>query len=757
MLSKGIKIGFLFIALAVNAFAQKPLKVTVLDNNRQPVPLAYINEYDPANHKLLLSMQTDDDGITMLNAVYPCDIEVVALGFETIKVSYQAAPVIPEVKLFITKKYSPLDEVVVTGLSEPVKLKDALSSYQVIPRSLIQAQGAVTLDDVLKTQLNISLSNDNILGAGIGMQGMGGDKVKILIDGMPLNGREAGNINISQVNMNNVDRIEIVQGPMSVVYGTDALGGVINVITKKDNKPLALRAGGYYESIGKYNADVSLAFKAGSRNQFTVGAGRNFFQGWGYLDTPMTFQSDTLNDVKRSFQFKPIEQRLANLAYIYTAPSQFKLQLFSDYLKETVTNKGPIEVWDPYNSYAFDEYYKTTRSMNRLAMNGKLGKTGKWQSQSGYMLYYRTKNKFRKNMVSLNEIPTAGKGDQDTSLFNDVSTRGSYNNNFRKLNYTVGYDVNMQFAHSTRINGTNKTMHDYAAYANVNMPLVKDKLVLQLGARAAYNTGYKPPVIPSADLLFTPIKKLQVRASYSQGYRAPSLKEMYLSFIDINHYIIGNPDLKPEESKHAQLSASYQLYQKEADYIQFMVTGYYNDVKNGIVLLALHPEDTTSIDYQYGNITRQSNNITTVQADGQWRKFHYRIGYSNKYTFEQKGSYKAFNAGEATAMLQYAWKKPKINFSLFYKYNAAQPFLQKGIDGTAIYNGRISAYSLCDLSAEKRFVNNKVQIVAGIKNVFNVVRPQTSGVSAVSSAHGGSEAGSFLPRSVFTSVRVSLD
>lgn len=757
MLSKGIKIGLLFIALAADAFAQKPLQVTILDNNRQPVALAYVNEYDAANHSLRSSVQTDDAGMAAIHPQYPCDIEVVALGFETIKKNYPDAPVLGDIKLFISKKYSPLDEVVVTGLSQPVKLKDALSSYQVIPRSVIQAQGAVTLNDVLKNQLNVNMGNDNILGSNVGMQGMGGDKVKILIDGMPLNGREAGNINIGQINLNNVDRIEIIQGPMSVVYGTDALGGVINVITKKDNKSLALRLGTYYESIGKYNGDISLSFKTNRRSQVTLGVGRNFFQGWGYLDTPMIFHTDTLKDVQRSFMLKPIEQRLANVAYSYTAPSQFKLQFFSDYLKETVTNKGPLHIWDPYGGcYAFDEYYKTTRSMNRLSLNGKLGKTGQWQSQSSYMLYYRTKNRLRKNMVSLVEIPTAGQGDQDTSIFNDVSTRGSYSNTFRKIEYTAGYDVNMEFAHSTRINGTNKTLQDYAAYANVSTPVVKDKLVLQLGARAAYNTSYKPPVIPSANLLFTPIKKLQVRASYSHGYRAPSLKEMYLSFIDINHYIIGNTDLKPEQSSHGQLSASYQLYKKDADYMQVMVTGYYNDVKNGIVLLALHPEDTTSIEYQYNNITHQSNTITTAQLDGEWRRFHYQLGYSNKHMFEEKGAYKAFDAAEATAMLQYSLKKPRINFSLFYKYNGAQPFLQTGIDGSAVYNGRISAYHLCDVSVEKKFISNKIQVVAGIKNLFNVIRPQTSGVAA-SSAHGTNGASSFLPRSVFTSLRISLD
>src|SRR5690606_20374711 len=108
----------------------------------------------------------------------------------------------------------------------------------------------------------------------------------------------------------------------------------------------------------------------------------------------------------------------------------------------------------------------------------------------------------------------------------------------------------------------------------------------------------------------------------AQGYRAPSLKEMYLSFIDLNHYIIGNENLKAESSKHIQLSASYQVFEKDSEYLQFIVTGFYNDVYNGITLAPLNPQDSMSIEYTYANLSRQSNTIASVQADGQYKNLH---------------------------------------------------------------------------------------------------------------------------------------
>ena len=205
-----------------------------------------------------------------------------------------------------------LDETVVTGVPAPVRLQNALAQYRVITRDQMKAQGAMTVADALTTQLNITVGNDRVLGANLTMQGLGGDKIKVLIDGLPVNGRENGNIDLGQLSLNNVARIEIVQGPMSVLYGSDALGGVINIITAKPKKPLEASAGFNYESVGHYNADVAGAWRISERQSIQAGAGRNFSDAFGYLDTVAP---------QRARIFKPKEQWLANGAYYYTSPS----------------------------------------------------------------------------------------------------------------------------------------------------------------------------------------------------------------------------------------------------------------------------------------------------------------------------------------------------------------------------------------------------------------------------------------------------
>ncbi len=747
--------GILGILLSAVALQAQTLRLQLTDkNNGETIPFAYVHLLS-ATGTMQNTVQSDENGVVNIVAEeYPVTIEVNALGFETAKRTFLTAPAANVITLYLSKKFSALNEVVVTGLNTPQKQKDALSVYRIITKEQIQAQGAVTLNEVMKNQLNVRVSNDNILGSNMRMQGLSGDKVKILIDGLPINGREGGNINLSQINLNNVDRIEIIQGPMSVVYGTDALGGIVNIITKTEKKPLSVNAGAYYESIGRYNFDASVSKRIGQRNQVTIGGGRNAFAGWNKIEQVKTYEDDTLY-YARSFLFKPNEQYLGNFAYNYTAPSGFNARLASDYMQEMVTNKGVLETWDPFNgAYTKDEYYHTKRWMNRLSLNGKLGK-GTWQSQNGYMLYYRTRTSYLKDMVTLQQELNSQAGAQDTSSFSDVYARASYNNRVgSRFDYTVGYDINLQFATSLKITGKDKQIQDYAAYVNLSYELLKDKLKAQAGFRGAYNTVYNPPIIPTLNILYTPVKKLQIRASYAEGYRAPSLKEMYLSFIDLNHYIVGNENLKAESSRHIQVSASYQAYEKANDYLQLIVTGFYNDVYNGITLAPTNPDDPNSIKYTYANLSHQSNAIATVQADGQYSNFHYQLGYSYNHTFADPGNYNAFSASEATATLQYMWKKPGINFNTVYKLSGSQPFLQSNIDGSASYNGTQNAYHLCDVSLEKKFFERKLQVIAGVKNLFDFQQATISG-RVSSGTHGGGIA-SFLPRSVFTSLRLSL-
>ena len=177
-----------------------------------------------------------------------------------------------------------LKEVVITGQLSELASEEAVHDINIINAKVINSGIFSSLTDILKYQNNIQISNDNILGSKINIQGISGENIKILIDGVPVIGRLDGNIDISQINLNNVERIEIVEGPMSVNYGSDALAGTINIITKKaDKKNIDQFFNSYYESVGKYNNSILLNHKYKNQsvsNLFT----RNYFSGWSKED-----------------------------------------------------------------------------------------------------------------------------------------------------------------------------------------------------------------------------------------------------------------------------------------------------------------------------------------------------------------------------------------------------------------------------------------------------------------------------------------
>ncbi len=633
-----------------------------------------------------------------------------------------------------------LQETVVTGVPAPVKLQNALSQYRVITQAAMKAQGAATVADALSTQLNINLGSDAVLGTNITMQGLGGDKVKLLIDGLPVNGRENGNIDLGQLSLNNVARIEIVQGPMSVVYGSDALGGVINIITKEAAEKTEVNAGMLWQSTGTYNVDAAASFR-GKGQSLQLGAGRNFSDGYGYADTSYP---------ERARIFKPKEQWLANLGYRCRVSDRLAFNLASDFVAETITARGSV-IGYPYYATAVDEYYRTIRSNNRLQASGKWGK-GQWRLDNSYALYHRVRESRVKDLVTLNEKADTSVGSQDTSRFDDITLRSNYASSIGKLRYDGGYDLLFQSARSGKFGDTVHKADDYALYANAAMDFFQKKLTTQLGLRVAYNTAFQSPLIYSFNLLYRPQERWQIRASVAKGFRSPSLKEQFLDFVDQNHNIIGNPNLKPEHGTNVQASASWQFGADKAFRGGLTATGYYNDVRN-VISLANPDHDPASINRIYGNIARQRNAIGNLQAEGRWKDLYALIGGSLTHVLAADSGYDAFNSVEATATLRYSIRPVKMLVSVFYKYTGPTRQLSAFADGSALYDVDLPGYNMMDASLSRRFWKGRLEVIAGLKNIFNVQELTPTGTATSVHSGGG---GVLLPRRMFASMRVRL-
>jgi outer membrane receptor for ferrienterochelin and colicins len=665
-------------------------------------------------------------------------IQVSYLGYQTLTDTLNSDH--PPAKLELKRNDVVMGEQVITGQSTSDFATNAVERIRVIDRTRIETQGAVNLRDLLSNELNVRITQDNILGSGMEIQGMSGQNVKILLDGVPLIGRMNGQLDLSQINLSNIERIEIVEGPMSAAYGTDALGGVIHLISRKPKKQIEAGVNSYYETIGHYNIDarVGLAIR---KHQFAVSGGRYFFDGW-----------DPQTNFNRAQLWKPKEQYFGDLTYSITSgPVRVRYQGTAFY--ETVFNRG-APVVTPYQAIARDEYYRTLRSTHNLSLNTTFKKGRTLDLIFAYSLYNRRRNTYQRDMTTLNDQLTTNKGDQDTILMHNAVMRGVYNHirEGKRVSFQAGYDFNLDFALGGRLTGGLKTMQEYSFFGTVDINPIKG-LNIRPAIRYGYHTAYTLPFIGSLALKYTINEEFTIRASYARGFRTPTLKELYLFFVDINHNIRGNENLKPEDSHNTNVSFTWQRA-KDKWSLRLEQTVFYNYLTNQIQLALVRPE---SLLYTYINIGRyQTVGFQTTQ------RFRYK-GLSVDVGLVVTGRYNVAReqnnalpsmlfSPEVRTQLSYTFKKINLTLAGFYKYNGRIP-------GFLVVSGEtkqttIGDYHLLDATVTKGFWKNRIQISVGAKNLLNVRNVQASAVSTVHSGGGSMAIGTGV--SGFVSFRLNF-
>ena len=289
-----------------------------------------------------------------------------------------------------------IKEVVITGQLESTSVDNSVHKIRIIDGKAINSGLYHNLADIIQKQLNINLFEDNVLGSSIALQGISGQNVKILIDNVPVIGRLNGNIDLSQINLNNIERIEIVEGPLSTIYGTDALAGTINLISKQGTKDTK-QFSSLYESVGRYNFDVFISNN--NLNYMSYNFGRKYFNGWS-MNQPFSFlPTSQLADMNRVKKWKPKEQTFNKVSYRLKY-NDLKIYNYFENFYEKVSNLGKPR--EPYFETAFDEYYHTKRT--------NFGSDIKFQNLNdrvnillAYNKYKREKETYYTDLTTLNK------------------------------------------------------------------------------------------------------------------------------------------------------------------------------------------------------------------------------------------------------------------------------------------------------------------------------------------------------------------
>lgn len=637
-----------------------------------------------------------------------------------------------------------LKDYVITSHAIPTRIEESVFKIRVIDQKRIQAQGAMNLRDLLLQEMNIRISQDPVLGSGIRMQGIGGENVKIMIDGVPVIGRLDGNVDLSQINLNNIEKVEIIEGPSSVNYGTNALGGVINLITKKTaNHKLEGNINAFYETVGNYNFDGRIASQFG-KNNIELSGGRYFFDGF-----------TTLDSLKRYQQWKPKEQYFTDLQF-NRGLGTLNLRYSGNFLHEVLENKGVPE--SPFFITATDQYFRTIRTQQNIFLTGFIKNHHHLDITVSYSYFNRRRQSFKKDLVTLDRTMF----DENVDVFQTWMSRGIYN--YRKkgsrIHLQAGYEVNIETAQGERIIKEFQWMGDFAGFAGAEYIITK-KLMIKPAFRYGYNTRFTMPIVPSVHVKYSPLKGLDLRASYSRGYRAPSLKELFFEFVDANHNVHGNPNLRAENSNHVNAVFSYSGEKKSWSY-GASVTGFYNDIRDQIrtVAVAITPDS---------NVYRNEN-ITRFQSVGGQLNVHmgykdFKLGAGLVYTGIINGLndsasgnnvFKFFPEVQTTASYDFSGWGGRL--TLLVKYTGAQPVLYTQYDpetlGDVIKEGRIGGFTNLDISYLQYFFKKRLQMGLYGKNLLNVTNiQQTQGISTGGAHSSGATS---LPTMWGTTFGISL-
>lgn len=494
-----------------------------------------------------------------------------------------------------------LNEVVVTGTRTPKFLKDTPIQTRVINARELARLDATNVQDLLQQELpGVEFSYAMNQQTHLNFSGFGGQGVLFLVDGERLAGETMDDVDFTRLNMDNVERIEIVKGAASALYGSNATGGVINIITKCNRQPWTLNVNARYAKHNEQRYGASWGLNSKHWNNM-LSAHFNCMDNYDVHSAAnpvtriiSTVYGDKTVNLKEQLTWSPASNfsLTGRAGYFFreTVRSADQPERYRDFSGGLRMNWQISDADDLQASYAFDQYDKSDyQRITRLDIRD----------------YSNVQNSFR-------------------LLYNHTFGGGDV--------LTVGSDLLHDYLYNTNLEGETRKQDSWDLFAQYDWRL-NDQWELVGALRYDYfSDGKDSHLTPKLNVCYKPLRNLAIRAGYGMGFRTPTLKEKYYNFDMSGIWIVeGNEHLKSEVSHNFNLSAEYTK-----GHYNYTASIYYNKVKNKLSTAA--PYFKTAEDklpyLPYSNLDDYSVCGGEVGAQAKWNNgLGARITYA--YTKEQ--------------------------------------------------------------------------------------------------------------------------
>ena len=521
-----------------------------------------------------------------------------------------------------------LDPIVVTATRSEKKLTDSPIRTEVVSENELKRTNASTLKDALENIPGILLREiHGKSGYEISLQGLSSDQVLVLIDGLPLAASTGSTVDLDQYLIASVDHIEVIKGAASAQYGSAAMGGVINIITKKVADGVSVSGQVDIGSYGKQNANGKAASINNHHEKIKIEASNGDFKG--------RFSADQLKS--DGFAVDPALYPLQG--------DEQNRQQYSIYGAWQPSDQ--FSIWADFNDYQETDHQ---RSLNFVP--------------PFYLKQYKVEDIQRQRLSAgskftlLNNIQVDIKGVHETYDTTSTQTLDGYlsalrnsdqeNNHFSsqvslptwyRQNWQLGYDW-----HEEKLDQSNNgkfelqggaVSRDRNEFYLQNDAQLTDQLDMVVGWRFQNDDdfGDHNAFKLSSKYRFYEQNELfaDLRLSYGQGYRVPNLKERFYSFDHsyLGYIVIGNPNLKPESSNSYQLGLS--LVKNE--FWNANINLFWNDVKDLIQTDYDNAQVVNGItQYSYSNVAQAETK--GIETTAQWHISTY-LAVSGAYTYTE--------------------------------------------------------------------------------------------------------------------------
>ncbi len=739
----------LFIAVSISALTAGAFTIsgTVLDDQGAPLPFAIVS-LDST-----LGNPSDMDGHFLLKNVSAGthELHIHFMGYEE---TYVPLTVSKDTSLTISMKATQLSlpTTVLSISRSPSSIEDAPVPITVITKEQIERTASIRLQDVLIQQAGLSITNDH--GQGIQIQGLEADYVLILMDGEPMVGRSAGTLDLSRIPLGNVERIEILKGPASSIYGSEAMAGVINIITKKGSKkPITLSGDLKYATNNTWNMNVGSGF---SKGKLSGRVDLNRYSTDGFDLTPNTISQSTP----------------AHSSYTVAPSLNYRI---SDKLSFGVQGRYFTEDQENLVTFSFDEGDEV---MNETAnqTDWSVSLILRWKISKALRSNTRVHYTGYKTFTDYAHL-------DDGSLYDSSDFQQHYARveqqfvAFLKDNHKIvtGIGVAQESVDASRY----RTEHTFqSAYAYGQYELKYKGFVFLPGARfdahSEYTNGQLSPKLAISKGLG---KKWKVKGSVGTGFKTPDFRQLYLSFTNptVGYSVFGSMVLDEELERleeqgqiqsmlvdpsemeairaESSLSGQFGLSYKPSSKLSLSFGAFHNDVKDMIETLPILTKTNGQQAFSYVNLNKVFTQGLDAEID--WRpttRWALSLGYqflntgdkqviedikagtiytrdhetliSTKVKLENYGG--LFNRSKHMATMRLFYTHPKGGWSgsLVGIYRSRYGY--QDINGNAILDDEseyAEGFMLWNLAISKK-LNQNVGLQAGIENLFGYTAPQ---------------------------------